>query len=383
MFFVIFFYPTSADGIILKSNSYVFIYYGICIILVMWYVIGKKININSILGILAVMVYMFVASIVSSKVLEGTIDIARFVYILLPLVIFLFNSDKKVPAKFVLIINEVLTIIIIVWNSFLIFNVELIQNFTTNYYSQFNWFTTRTFVENSKPVFTFGIYSYGAFFYAMLFIFWVYVIFSKIKKNDPFKNRYYIYAFSFILFQILMRGSTALLLGIIMLVAFLRRIGKSNWSFLVVPLFIAVGVYFIYVQDYDWTRLVIGTSTNGFASRYLSTWFQNNFQAVKETILGIGFTIPATRNLVYSDSGYVVLFTMGNIILPVVLYVNLYKSFRRNLPKEIFWLTWIVIMLFELALPGLLYSKEIIFIAYFYMSVQAVRDKNYYDAISD
>lgn len=372
MVFVIFFYPTSLNGIILKSNSYVITYYGICIIVVLWYVIGDRLRIYSILIILFVLVYMFVATMNSIAVLGGSIIIARFIYIVLPLLLLLFNSDKQVSTKFVLVINEILTIIIIVWNIGLVFDVNFFQTITKYYYSQFNWFTTSVFVDNSKPIFTFGIYSYGAFFYAMLFIFWIYVTYSLKNIGLRLKKRYFVYAFSFIIFQILMRGSTALSLGIIMFFAFIRRVGKNRWSFIIIPFFIITGAYYIYIQDYDWTRMIMGSSTNGFASRYIFNWFNNNFLAVKETLLGIGFTIPQKYDLVYSDSGYVVLFTMGNILLPLVIYVFLFFSLRKNLPKIIFLVSWLVIMLFELALPGLLYPKEVIFIAYFYMSVQAV-----------
>lgn len=373
---VVFFFPTSEGGEINTSAGYTIIYYAVCVLLVLWYIINRYLDLRSLICFVFMMIYMCVASIVSSQVLEGTVAIARIVYILLPALIYFFGSQKIIDYRIALICNELITIIIIIWNVCILFNIGIISEITITYYSQFNWFTTSTFVENARPIFTFGIYSYGAFFYAMLFVFWIHVISTKKRIGEPIKIRYYIYAIAYIAFQILMRSSTALMLVIVMCFIFLRMLKKINWGIILIPLLLAIGVYFTYIQDYDWSRMIIGTSTNGFASRYLSDWFEQNIQAVQETILGIGFTVPQKLNLVYTDSGYVVLFTMGNIVLPLFLYSALYRNLKKNLNKELFIEVLIIMLSFEFSLAGLLYIKETIFMIYFYMSINSV-DKNF------
>ena len=372
VFFFVFFFPTSSEGVIDTSVWYTIFSYAVCCLLVLWYVISRYLDLRSLVLFLLMLVYMCIASIVSSHVLDGPVSIARIVYILLPALFFSFQSRKEVDFKLVLFCNEVIAFVILIWNICLVLNIGSIPEITVNYYSQFNWFTTSNFVANKRPVFTFGIYSYGAFFYAMLFMFWIHVISITKRVNGRIKLRYYIYIILYISYQILMRGSTALMLAAVMCFVFLWTLKKAKWGIVVIPILVILGAFFIYIQDYDWSRMILGTSTNGFTSRYLTDWFSANIQAVKETGLGIGFTVPQKLDLVYTDSGYVVLFTMGNLFLPIFLYSTLYKSLKKSFDKELFIEVLVIILLFELSLPGLLYTKEIVFMVFFFMLIMSI-----------
>lgn len=372
---MVFFFPTSIGGEILTNMMYIYAYYGLCIMCATWYVMKRRIDAQAVIGFIGIMVYMFFASFVSSQILGGSIAIARVVYVLLPAMIFFFASEKFVSYRVVVLTNEILTIVIITWNLCLIFGLGIFPKLTVDYYSQFNWFTTRTFVNRHSPVFTFGIYSYGAFFYALLFLIWIQVITKMRNLQRIVPVRYYVYAIAYIVFQFLMNGSTALMLGAVMLYIFVRMLGKSKWGVIAVPAFLILGVVFISLQDYDWSRMIIGTSTNGFTARYLSNWFRANFNAVRSTILGIGFTVPVHLNLVYTDSGFIVLFTMGNFLLPVCLYGAMYKRLKIVLEPRLFKDVLIIMLMFEFALPGILYIKEIVFLIYFFMSIKAIDEE--------
>lgn len=370
----VFFYPTSINGEILKSSNYVITYYLISTIIAVLYSINGKFNLFSLKSFMGILLYMCLATSIAHVVLDGEVSIARIVYVMTPAIIFSFSKERIISFKISLIINEIITIIILLWNICIMLDIWIIPEVTINYYSQFNWFTTIVFVNKRSPIFTFGIYSYGALFYALLFLYWIHII-DVLRVDHAHVKRYYIYSISFILFQFLMNGSVSILLGLIMLLILFNTLRKSKIGFFVMPFLFVILSIFMYLQDYNWSRIFIGTSTNGFASRYLSTLFLNNLNVIKATIFGIGFTIIPNQDILYTDSGYLVLFTMGNIFLPIYLYSSMYKFLKKSLDKTSFKRTIVIIFLFEIALPGLLYTKEIIFLIYYLMSMNVADNK--------
>jgi hypothetical protein len=120
---------------------------------------------------------------------------------------------------------------------------------------------------------------------------------------------------------------------------------------------------------------MLTSQTNGVLGRYglQSTLFNRNFEALNRSWLGIGYTIP--DSVYFADSGFIVLFTIGNLILPVGLYLLLWFSMRRNIPqysKTLFF----ILMLFEFALSSLTYLKTILFLLFVINYLKALDGKS-------
>ena len=369
----VFFFPTSEGGIILEGNNvgYTYSYYGIALLLSVLYLMTNEINRKRFAFALVLFTYMSFATFISVLNVGGVFSFARLIYIVVPMLILSTDDIPRFKKKFILNAIEILTLIIIVWNFLLIARNATVMAFTKDTYSQFVSYTTSVFVDNGRPVFTFGIYSYGAFFYAGLFMFW-YIASNEVKGYA--RTRYNAYMIILIIFQLLLRGSTALFLGAYMLFMFLKTFGRHKYRFLLLPVFLIGGTYFIYIQNFDWTRLLIGNENNGFLSRYGFKLFEENYRALKDTVFGIGYSVIRQYRIDYTDSGYVVLFTMGNVFLPIIMYYCLFKKIKHNTPQKVYIFIFILYMLFEFSLPGILYTKLALFMAFIIMAIRNITD---------
>jgi hypothetical protein len=370
----VFFYPTSSGGVQYAETNmrYIYTYYGIAICTALVYMITNGINVKRGTKMVLLFVYLSITTILARFSISGQFVIARLVFTIIPAIVLSVDTEKELDNKVVLTILELITIIILIWNIGLIFNLQPFTSITNDRYSQFNSFTTSVFVSMKRPIFTFGVYSYSAYFYSGLFVIWI----AAIRRDKRSKIRYYFYEIMLIIYQLLLRGSTALMLGGVMIYTLLKTLNKRKWGLLIIPIFLVLGTYYINSLNYDWNRMIIGTESNGFFSRYFGNVFVGNFEAIKTTIFGIGWTVIRSMNIRYTDSGYIVLATMGSIIMPVLLYWNLHGAIKNNLPVNIRKILFAYCMLFEIALPSLLYPRAVIFLGFVFISIRSIYGYN-------
>ncbi|WP_457271736.1 hypothetical protein [Pedobacter sp. UYEF25] len=111
------------------------------------------------------------------------------------------------------------------------------------------------------------------------------------------------------------------------------------------------------------------SQSNGFNGRYTDSGTLNtNLNYISHKFF-IGFNI--VENLTYSDSGYIVYYTMGGPILLITMFYSLYKFSRNNFSKSyLFFL--IPTMIFEFALPVMIYYKFIYAMLFFALSFKSI-----------
>lgn len=377
---IVFFYPTSKEGTITTdvSDKSVYIYYAFCVLIIFLLVLQHSCSVKRTTISLGIVVFLFLSTLAGVNILSGRFAIARFLYVIISLAIFSLNYKPNLSSKFVLTSLTIITGVLCLWNWALVAKVPLIANITKETYSQFVFYTTSTFVDSGRPIFTFGIYSYCAFFYAMLFIVWAYILDKKLLD----KKICYFFILNLLAFQFLLRSSTGLLLGSVMGYFFLKDLTNRKTGVIFSIIFLIAGAVFIYYQDYNWQRLIIGNSNNGFVSRYLGTLFTDNFVAISNTIIGIGYCIIDNLHITYTDSGYIVLATMGGIMLPFVMYYIVYMCINSNLERRYSVRMFMLFMLFEFALPAIIYPKALIAMAFSFitlsslMNVDAEKERN-------
>lgn len=369
--FMVFFYPSSSGGTINSKSSAtsIYTYYALCIAVILMIVFQNSINAMRIKLSLFLSLFLFLSTFVGKVILEGRFAIARFLYIFMCLMVFSIDYKTSSSQFFNLIIFKAVSIIMCIWNWCLVFKIPVIAEFTKSTYSQFISYTTRTFVEKGRPIFTFGIYSYCAFFYALMFIIWLYLLESR-SENILLCL---VIIINLLVFQLLLKSSSGLLLGSVMIYFFLRSMSSKRTGLIISVLFLIGGGLFIYYQNYDWHRLVLGNSSNGFWARYYGTLFADNYVAISETVIGIGYNIIDNMHITYTDSGYIVLATMGGILTPVLVYFVINESMRINIPQRYSLKTFIMFMLFEIALPASLYPKAIMAMALFYITIGSIK----------
>lgn len=358
------FYPTSINGDIYSVSGVVFYYFLSTIIIIIAFNSNKK-DTHLLYLFIIVITYLGYASFLTYLRIDTSLSLARFAPIVLILVLFTsINKNKKVYDRKIKSILEFVTIIILVWNIGIVFGNKFISYLTVNYYSQFMDYTVKSSVGLHKPIFTFGVHTFASFYYMLLFYLWYETI--KVDGSKFNRVKHYIFLILIFLMTIYLRSSTSLMFSLIMLFMLIKVSTKKTGKILLITTFLYFLVLFLNSELFTTYKEMVISPHHGIIPRYLSNnhIFIDNFEVIKKCYLGIGFTIPHNYSITYTDSGYIVYYTMGGIVLVIIFYYMLYRYLRNNIDYH-YKFIFILIMLFELAIPSLIYMKT----AYFFIFI--------------
>ena len=352
------FFPSSSNGIIFSSSKVVVYYSFILFLLLILFFFSTFDNINLIISGL-ILLLLSVSTILSIIILNSDFSIARLAIVMFSLLIFntkFYNSKNIHHLRYLF---HFITIFIIFFNLyFLIFDREISQ-FLIDNYSQFNYYTVASQLLEGKPVFTFGVHTFASFFYFLLFYFW-YINIKFFKEIFL----YYFYIFFLLLFMILLRSYSSILMLSISLILLVLSIFKKTVVSNIVKISIfssPIIIIFIIIFFNSQIQDLLFNESHGIFPRYFGDLFFINFEMIKRTILGLGFTIARDYPVVYTDSGPIVYITMGNFFFPILFYLVYFRFLKINLKKHhhiLFFST----LLFELAIPLLIYLKGVLII---------------------
>lgn len=340
------------------------------------YIYIKQLNFNFIF----IMLYMIFVTLVAELRYEQT---HVSLYRIAPIVALTFLSHIKViklpSRKFMRMLINFFSITCIVWNLGILFHVQSIVDFTYNNYNQY--FPLAVFYsvhEQFKPVMTFGVHTYAAFYYLVFFLLSYYTFEYENKKV------YLIYSICYAIFCLFLVSTTGIIYFLFMISFLIFKEGKNltAQSLILILLIIIVFGYLI-TQNYEYlyTKL-FNNMTNGensFVSRYSKqSVFNENFKIITSS-LGIGFNILDGAGLGYSDSGIIVYLTMGSVPLCIFIYKMIFKFISNNISRYYVIPLWLAIMSFEFALPATFVYRFIFMIifAICYFKTLMKEDENY------
>jgi hypothetical protein len=356
---IVFFYPTSSNSVIYSALEIIVFYFIVTILLISSLLFIKINKINLILAFF-LFVALSLSSLISILSLSAELSIARIAIVLMSLFIFASNFQiNKNFSYFFRIIFHFITIITIVSNLFFLAGDTYIEEFLIKNFSQFFFYTVPSQLSQGKPVFTFGVHTFASYFYFLIIYFW----FISFKLSSK-KFIYFLYILFFLLFIILLDSYSAYVLFFLSLLMVLSLFISEIRYVLYFKLFIMIlpFLFLIILLFYnEEIQSIFFDDSHGIFPRYFGGLFSINFEVIGKTIFGIGFTIPRNFNIVYTDSGPIVYHTMGVIYFPVVFYILFYRFLKVNL-KSNFLFLFLITLLFELAIPALIFLKSILLI---------------------
>lgn len=376
------FLPTSHNKIIYGVDRLIFVWV-ILLLEVFILMINNRVQklrlVSSMIGINAYMI--IVTSLAKDSYPDARVSLARIVPIISLLILCSIKIDKYPKIDFLKVVLNIISITAIVWNVLIILRVPQIIDFTYNNYNQY--YETCGYYQlvlGHKPVMSFGVHTYASYFYFLLFI----LCFATYRIQS--KTIYLFYCYMYAMFCLFCVSTTSIIFFLIMilvLISDLRRSVSVRAFGLIMAIF-AAGLIVIYFNFSDLYSRVYQNFTSGghsFTARYSSSSvFDVNFDVIR-TSLGIGYNIIPSLELSYSDSGYIVYLTMGNIPLLLVLYYNILKFLNENI-KLYKALVIIAIMGFELGIPGTFnyrFSYFIIFIVLYLGALRTTQLSDYQD----
>lgn len=323
--------------------------------------------------------YMIIATFFAKEMYpDARVSLARIVPIISLLTLCSIRIQNYPRIEFLETILNFVSIIAIVWNILIILRIPFIIDFTYNNYNQY--YASCGYYQlvlGHKPVMSFGVHTYASYFYFLLFI----LCYSTFRIQS--KTIYMFYCYMYALFCLFCVSTTSIVFFIIMvlvLVSDIRRYISVRNIILIMALLVAgmIIFYFNFNELYSRFYQNITSGSHSFSARYSSSSvFYANFDIIRSS-LGIGYNIIPSLDLDYSDSGYIVYLTMGNIPLLVILYYNILKFLNDNI-KMFKLLVFIAIFGFELGLPGTFNYRFSYFIIFLIMYLGALKNKELQD----
>lgn len=351
--FLFAFYPTSAlelsnvDGTILN--------YSILLFIVVWLIISyAKLDKSIWIISLVVICYMIIITIMSMFYNPyARPSIARLAPVILCLILLCCRINLNVSFSRASLLLDIFMFFCILWNILIISGNEFIYKFTVDYYSQLYQDATSNMFLKKRPIMSFSIYTFASYFYFLFFLL-SYVTYKELKSK-----KHIIYCFILFVFNILLASNTTLVFSVLMAIMLLKLFDKLHVRLVLIVLISITIVYILSFTDiYSYYIESLTSDANGFRGRYLSTGtLSRNLEYVSSSFF-IGFTIIDNLSLTYTDSGYMLYYSMGGLFFTICMYYLFYKFLKNNVKYQ-YKMLFFITMMFEVALPVLIYSKFI------------------------
>lgn len=356
--FILFaYFPTSIEGEMPSTNRIIFDWLMVMLLLCSYFIfLGNKINLNMIYAACIVFTLLLCSLVTLHMDNSSRLSAARFVPIFSLCLLLCIQFSVKLNLKIFLTIMDFFIPTLIIWNLLILIGdgSSPIHDFTIKHYTQLYETATRDAVALHKPIFTFSINTFASFFYCIIF----YLSYQTYQSLRIFRFRVYCYLLCVI--NLLLFSNTSLFFSIIMLY-YLLKTNKSLFFLIMHLLLICAAITYL---AYDHSEMIVkyvsafSSKHNGFLGRYFGDYASqaSNLQYINSFYF-IGFTIIDNTKLSYTDSGYILYYLMGGFITVLLIYIALYNFFKANLSGEDFWFLLVIFLLFEMALPVLIYYK--------------------------
>lgn len=374
-FFVFFMFvlaPTSSNGTLPGLDEIIVSWTILCVTIFIGIIKFSNLNLSHFIVFAITIVYMIIITIISNRFdPSAQFSISRLAPVVCFLGLSMLQVNTTISIRIVKLLVHVFMIIFLVWNLLIIVDNPSIKEFTISKYTQlYEEATSNMFIKN-RPVMSFGIYTFASYFYFLFFF--INKILFKITNNKI----YYVYMILLLIVNIMLVSNTAFVFSIIMSYYVFKSSKSNNLKILFILLIIAT-IYnvLLNVELIEYYFESFNSEANGFRGRYTNSGTLNLNLKYLEDNFHIGFNI--VNNLTYSDSGYLVYYTMGGFLFMGAMYFSLYKFAKNNFSIDFLYFLFPTI-LFEFALPVIIYYKFIyasIFLAISYKSIMIHSKKN-------
>lgn len=346
------FLPTSNEKEIYGVDRLVFVWAILLFVIALIRINNHIDSRQAALSMLGINIYMLLVTIVAGIQFGGArFSLARIAPVIVLIYLFSLRIQNYPSYRFMKLLLNIVSITAIIWNISIMFEVQSVIDFTYNLFNQYydlNGYYQ--LVVGHKPVMSFGVHTYAAYYYFLLFL----LCFATYKFEN--KKLYLYYAVIYTIFNLFLVSTTAIIFFVMMAIFLAKEITRGmelKGFFLLmlisILLIVIVAMNFDVLYEKLYTNFTNGN--NSFISRYSSdSVFTTNFKLITSS-LGIGYNIVDGLDIGYSDSGYMVYMTMGNIPFTVAIYYFLYKFLYANLTiyRKVIM---IVVFSFEVALPA-------------------------------
>ena len=359
-FAFMFFYPLSLNGEAL-SSTHVLVEWSLFSLLIVFCMCIHTIDLKRMFISGCLLAYLTIATLVIILSEDFRFSISRLAPVVCSLVIMCFNFKNEYDKKFLISLLNKIIIIIICINILLLLNIIPVRQFIVAYYTQYKSYITDNFIALGRPIGVFGVGNIAAFFYTGIFLI------SMMLYQQTMKRTYLIYMLLMFALCLRILNTTSLGYACLMITYYIYTnyiYNRKSFAIIIVIFFgiISVVLFGSSLFGTFWENQQAGA--NGFCPRYLNATgiFSKNLSLIKEYPLGIGYSLPNNdqSNIYFADSGYLVSYTMGNIVFPITLYTLFYKWIGANIKTKEYRIVFrVYVFLMELGFVTFLALRSI------------------------
>ncbi len=330
--------------------------------LILFFAWQEWLNRRQLFLAILIILYMAVATVTALTEPALYLNLPRMEILICFIALCCITNQSRISARFFIRILDVVCVVMLIWNVFTLMRIQPFISFVNYFYTQLDTYTaTYWSLVRNKPIFTFGVHNFASIFYLHFFLF-NYFAYQKFMKK-----RFLFYMAALFGFTLLLRATSSAGIAGIMLLLFLKLFWKDKRKIILIFLCLAAGMMVFWASGLGSQYIgAVSSKANGFLARYSSetSIYDGNYRLLESFPMGIGFTVGHPQlNLYFADSGYIIYYTMGGIFLPLLLFLLLYRYYKRNLNKKMALILTGVAMLTELSLISFMYEKTL----YLYM----------------
>ena len=275
--------------------------------------------------------------------------------IIIPL-LFYFSIDlKEIDTKIYIKYLNLVSILLFILGFGVIFNIEMINNFLSASYTTSFTDLYYYMISANRPVGPFGSHSIAAFIYFIFFTLY-YVLWLKSKYL-----LYLIISIIYVLFIFSLKSFSALFFIVFAIATIINStflLKKINILFFMINISATIIIFLLLNSFIDITSILMGTETNGLLSRYGLNGILNNNIDFLESNLFMGDGIGYTKELIYTDSGYIHNLLIYGISGTITFYIIFYIHFLQKKFIYIF-IMLIAFLFFEIGYDIFFYTRTI------------------------
>ncbi|MGG3497070.1 hypothetical protein ABES08_15085 [Peribacillus simplex] len=347
----LFFVPTSIDGNVIH-NAYLYKnLFFIGFILIYSFIRGKY-NIKAliIISFIHLIIWIFTLSTIIFTTDTFRLSLASYSVIIALSLLWIVRFESDISINYFHKIFNVVNIILLIWGFGIIGEIPWVKDLTLSYFSQYSDYTVDVMLNYNKPVISFGTHSIASFHFFMLFLMNLYTI--KVKDKGTAINHIFMWFYLFV--NLMMLSNTSFILSAVMLFTILWVNKKIQLSLVIIPVSLLTIYYLVSSGTLDlYINRLLYAENNGFIGRYANGLFATNYHYILN-YGGIGLFKSPDTGIRLTDSGYIVLLTMGNIPLLVAFFYSFYLFLSNNIKNRYKLYIFLTFAAFEFAATWLI-----------------------------
>ena len=254
--------------------------------------------------------------------------------------------------------------VIVISGILMLINNEKVWDFFSTFYVNHLYYIYTEYKVSLKPVTFFAAHSISCFVYCMIYMLW------EFCESKDHKVVAWIFKGLFAVLIVACRNNSSLFcIAMILMYYIFRYSNRLTAKRLLTALVVGLAAVIAVFSNFNSILSIVNSQGNGILGRFTTAGAGNLVYDINYIISGgVPTGVVFAPNLFYTDCGMLVYILRGGIILPLLIYVMLYRSLRFYLTDN-FKVKYIFICIlgFEIGYATLIAQRFLPLLLFFFL----------------